>query len=447
MNPARFSLAVALIFFATVILLSLAYGLQYRFSDGLFAYFAVMSVPFLLLLGLLSAVAVLSVRFRPLAIDSRLPVLVLTNLSWASTAYLFSKEMAPVPSLLLIFLPLIAGLVSEWFWRPGSGAWPAVVCALGFQAYAVVAIPVDTAAANMLPLVIAGGRNFFAGLNPYLQQYPGIVEILNFYHLPGLWLPYAVVDHLGLEPRLFSLAAWLGCLGLLWWAAYRRNRQAALACLLWPLAVSPITMQMVVWGHTWPYWLTVCGFIFALVERRLLAAAVMLGLMLATRQLAVFIAIPVAVFFGRQAGLKRTAYLGLVTVSIYLLAIGPFLWSTPDFLQLAYLGLPGKEEAHIAVGNPLDQLGASGLLDYLGLHHWRRLIQAAILLLAVIYLWLRKAEFDQYSLLAICGSLYLWMVGLNPYLYRYHYVPGLLLLLAGLALPGAARPASSHNQD
>lgn len=441
MNPARYSLAVALIFFATVSLLSLVYGLQYRFSDGLFAYFAVMSVPFLLLIGLLSALAMISIRFRPMKIDSTLLAFALTALSWTCTAFVYSKQMAPVPLPVLVLVPVIAGFLGERLWRRGSGAWPIVIGALGFQIYSVAITPLDASAANMLPLVIAGGRDFFAGSNPYLQQYPGIADILHFHYLPGLWLPYAMVDHFGVEPRLVSFAALLGCIGLLGWAAYRNNQRTALACLLWPLVVSPMTMQMVVSGHIWPYWLTLCGFIFVLLERRLIMAAVMLGLMLSTRQLAIFIAVPVAVFFVRAAGFKRTCYLGIVTIVVYFLIIGPFLWSTPDFLHLAYLGLPGKEQAHIAAGNPLDQIGASGLLYHMGLHRYRGFLQATILLAAVVYL-MRKTKFDEYSLLAFTGSLYLWLVSLNPFLYRYHYVPGLLLLIAGLALFGATKPAA-----
>lgn len=421
---------------AIVLLLSLAYGLQYRFKDALFTYFATASGVFLALLAVLSVIALhpayASARTDARALQPFAGLLVAT--AWIVNVYLNSPALAGMPwPAVALGAPLAAVIISRWDRRAGGLAFAA--CVLAFYCWVLGASPIDVEAANMLPLIMAGSADFLAGQNPYLGQYPEIAGILHFHYLPALWLPYAAMLGAGLDPRLLNVAL-LVLIAVLWYrAAARRGRLPELGLYLAPLMVSPLITKMVVHGHIWPYWLLITVLTIMLVEGRLVLAAMLLGLLMASRQLAVFVAGPLGMYMLARLGLFRGAGHGAIALACFAVLMLPFALWTADFWQLTYLGLPDKGDAHVLAGNPLDQLSATGLLLHAGAGGFVRAVQALVFLALLLLAW-RSGRSSTPPLLIVLGVGYLWTVSLNPFLYQYHYVPGLLLLIGGLTFAG-----------
>jgi hypothetical protein len=110
------------------------------------------------------------------------------------------------------------------------------------------------------------------------------------------------------------------------------------------------------------------------------------------------------------------------------------MMTTPGWLELFYLsaGQVG-EQTHLTYGNPMNQVSLSGALTSLGL---AELLQAAQIFVvcgtaAAFWIWRNRLTFTQAIL--ILGSAYIIVIGLNPFLHRYFYLPGLILVALAVA--------------
>ncbi|MDT7041967.1 hypothetical protein [Candidatus Nitronereus thalassa] len=350
--------------------------------------------------------------------------------------YIFSDWLAPVPWTILAILVLgggcTVGLKKSW-----DSAWRflGLVGALYFTTIVVVE-PINIEKADMLPLVRMGIESFLDGATPYAQRSESIgTFILEFHYLPGLWLSYLPTVALDLDMRLYNLLALGGLVGLLFLGFHRTYDHRVLGLTLLPVIFSPVVVPLVAHGHIWPFWLATAAFGVVFLKGRLIGAAILLGLLLATRQMALFIAAPVAVYLLLRIKFSESLRFGTIAVVIFLGIIGPFWAFSPDFLTETYLGFESKGLAHIKeMGNPLNQISFAGLLYHLGLYEISRPIQIMILL-AFFGFIIRDRSMDTGRFLRLCGVVYLLLIGFNPFVYPYHYVSGLLLLAIGFADP------------
>jgi hypothetical protein len=405
--------------------ISLCYGFQYRFANaGLESYFRVWSLLFLLPLAGLTYFAVKSRD----TIDGTIPAwlgVALSSLSLAMTAYFYLSKVASAPVWLsyVVFSTLLSFGLARW--SPRAGIY--FISAAGFILNLILIMKVPhTNGANMLEIIEAASRDFIGGSNPY-HMYAGIAEE-PFGYLPGLWLPYSVFVLLGLDTRLFNviaiaLIAWLFERGL---RLAPGKRDVILGATLYPFLLSPPVSQMLVHGHVWPYWLLLSIMAVLLVKERYLVAAIVFGLALASRQPALWIVPPLFGYLASRLGWMATLRLALIALATYATLILPFAFSKgAEFWRITYLGVANFStiQPHISASVWLSSIGMDGLL---------KPAQAAVLMAAMFWLYHRKADLPAFLL--VTGIAYIWTVYFNNYAVRYVYLPGLLLLTAGMTM-------------
>jgi hypothetical protein len=350
--------------------------------------------------------------------------------------YIFSDWLEPLPWPLLAVLVLgsgaMIGMRLSW-----DLAWRSLVMVgVVYFAALIVVEPINIEKADMLPLVRMGIENFLNGVTPYAQRSESAgTFILEFHYLPGLWLSYLPTVALDIDMRIYNLLALGGLLAFVFLGFKSKYDQRALGLTLLPIVFSPVVVPLVVHGHIWPFWLATAAFGVVLLKGRLVGAAILLGVLLATRQMALFIAAPVAVYLLSRIKFSESLRFGVISVAIFLGLIGPFWAFSPDFLTETYLGFESKGLAHIQeMGNPLNQISFAGLLYHLGLYEISRPIQVMILL-GFFGLIVRDRSMDTGRFLRLTGVVYLLLIGFNPFVYPYHFVSGLLLLAIGFANP------------
>lgn len=445
------ALISALLLFLMLAAMSVAYGFQYRAdaADPL-AYFLPFSAVYFLALALL-----LAAGLAPTPIDkpgASRPVadagLAMTGAAILMSIYFHGAEL-PFPALAAMASVAVVLAAARVFLGAARAVWLALLIGLGVQIALALGNPLDVAAANMLPVVEAGCVKLLNGENPYLATYPGITSVPLMY-LPGLLLPYCAPVALGLDVRVLNVVLLVAIVFYAAWALDARRRPERLSLALLPLLFSPPIGQMMIHGHVWLYWLLVVVFVHALATRRLLVAALLLGLMLATRQMSLFLAIPVAVYMAtrlRPALLARYAAIALAT---YAVIMAPVMLTTPAWIDLFYLSATRVGEGtHLTYGNPMNQVSLSGVLTQSGLAPLLQPLQLLVLVLAGLALWLgrRRLTFDRS--LVLLGVAYVLVIGLNQFLHRYFYVPGLILLALGIAhaLVDRRTPRAARVQD
>lgn len=415
------------------LIISLCYGFQYLFfKGGLENYFRAWSLLYLLPL---IALTYFAVKPRDAASESVFPWLAvaLSNLSLAMTAYFFLGKVASAPVWLgyVAISVLLSFGVARWNVRAGIY----VACAAGFILNLVLIAKIPhTDGANMLEIIEAAARDFIGGNNPY-HMFAGISET-PFGYPPGLWLPYALLVFIGIDTRVFNILA-VVLIVVLFERGLKiapEKRAAILGATLYPFLLSPPVSVMLVHGHVWPYWLLLSIMVVLLVKERYVAAGIVFGLALATRQPALWIVPPLFGYLASRLGWGRTLHLSLIALAAYAMLVLPFaLGKGIEFWRIMYLGAADLRtiQPHISASVWLSPIGLGSLL---------KPIQAVALLAAMVWLYRRKTDLPAFLLVA--GIAYVWAVYFNNYAVRYVYFPGLLMLMAGMAMRLGVRDAS-----
>lgn len=417
--------APILALYCITFIISLSYGFQHLFSNaGLESYFRVWSLLFLLPLAGLTYFAIKSRD----TIDEAIPAwlgIALCNLSLTMTAYFFLSKVTSTPiwmSYVAISMLLSFGLSR---WNARAGIYFISAAGIILNLILIIKVP-HTSGANMLEIIEAAALDFINGNNPY-HVYPGISGN-SFGYLPVLWLPYSFFVWLGVDTRIFNiiaivLIAWLFERGL---RIDPGKRIVILGATLYPFLLSPLVSKMLVHGHVWPYWLLLSIMAALLVKERYLAAAIVFGLALASRQPALWIVPPLFGYLASRLGWPATLRLVLIAIATYAALVLPFSYSQgAEFFRVVYLGVAGF--------NPdLLHINASVWLSSIGLGDMLKPAQVVFLMAAMFWLYRRKADIPAFLL--VTGIAYIWAVYFNNYAVRYVYIPGVLLLTAGMAM-------------
>lgn len=414
------------------LIMALGYGLQYHFAGTrLVPYFAVLTVPFL------AAVALTSRGFltaAPATVSGRL----MAALPWAGysmmsvalllTAYFYDQRLPTIP-LLPIALAVVAlgALVQrKWGARGSTLFYLAAVSAL----YVVfVAQIYHKPGANMLEIIEAAAGEFEAGNNPY-RLYESIAPV-PFSYLPALWLPYALPHALGWDVRVVSLICF-ALIVLIFERGLKLGTRgpALLSVTFYPILFSPQIAQMIIHGHIWLYWVAVLAAAMLLYRGKLVAAAVLVGLALAARQSYLFVLLPLAVYMWRQHSFGRMLGYAAVSLAVYAVIVAPFsVWTGPGFWAQMYLSYSSATNALPA----LEQLNASTYLFAVGAERLLLPIQVALIVAWSWVAWKGAARGAGWFA-GVAGLVYIWAVLFNPYVVRYLYLPGMLLLAMSLAI-------------
>lgn len=435
-----------LLLFAMVAAMSIAYGFQYRAdAERPLSYFLGFSALYFLCLAALSVVAMkpVSLSDAGAALPARLG-LAMTTGALVLTLY-FTDGQLPVPALASIGVTVVAVAGVAATLGIARALWLALLLGLAVQIALALGNPLDVAAANMLPVIEAGCGKLLSGENPHLADYPGITSVALIY-LPGLLLPYCGPVALGLDVRTLNVVLLVAIVAYAAWAFDFRHRPERLSLGLLPLLFSPPAAQMMVHGHVWSYWLLVVVFVHTLATRRFAAAALVLGLMLATRQMSLFLAFPAAIYMSTRLRVPALLRYGAISIITFLVIMAPVMLTVPDWINFFFLSTTQiGEQSHLTYGNPMNQVSLSGLLTDSGVAGLLQPLQVGVLLLAGVafWLWRRWLSFDQ--ALFLLGVTYVLVIGLNSFLHRYFYVPGLILIALGIAysLAGARGSGAS----
>jgi hypothetical protein len=426
-------------------LMSVAYGYQYRSDPAApLDFFLPFSALFFLLLGLTLVVS-LSPPFPGKVGERRLVAdagLAMTSVAILLLLYFHGAEL-PFPVLPAMAAMAIGIVLAAAFLGSDRAIWLALAIGLAVQVALALGNPLDVDAANMLPVIEAGCGKLFNGENPYLAEYPGITSVPLLY-LPGLLLPYCAPVALGLDVRTLNVLLLVVIVAYAAWALDFRHRPERLSLGLLPVLFSSAAGQMMIHGHVWLYWLLVVAFVHALATRRLLAAALLLGLMLATRQMSLFLAAPAAVYMATQLRFRALLGYGAITLATFAVIMTPVALTTPDWIDLFYLSATRiGEGTHLTYGNPMNQLSLSGVLTDAGLAGVLQPLQGLVVLLTAAALWLTRRRLAFAQAIMWLGVSYVLVIGLNTFLHRYFYFPGLILIALAIAymVAGGLKPA------
>jgi hypothetical protein len=202
------------------------------------------------------------------------------------------------------------------------------------------------------------------------------------------------------------------------------------------LAASRPATEMVFQGQVWPFWLLLSVFAVLELRGRHLAAALALGVLLAMSQTTLLLLALTGPYSLRTYGLRRTMVLALVTLLVFAVIVVPFSRLGSEFFVQNYYALPklAGEYSERIFHNAITQMSLLNLITTLGVKDLRAPLQLAAILAGMALLLVRPIPGPRFFLVA-CGLSFLWAIGLNVQVWKYYYVPGLLLIFWGLACP------------
>jgi hypothetical protein len=405
------------------------YGFQYAVpQERLFDYFAVGTAAFF---AGLAALLVAAWRSRGAQVHERTTAGVLLSAAAVLQGLYFFSKALPVSWIVVAAVVVVPALALVW-WRAGLAlAWVGVAGLLAYWAIALLE-PLDVAAANMLPIIQAACVDVAAGVNPYTKTYPDIAT-LPLYYFPGLWVPYCPFEWLHLDVRWLNVSLDLLVVVLLARACGAPGRWDLFGACVLPFLLSPPLLQMLIHGHLWPYWTMIALVLYLLTRARIAAAASALAAGLGMRQLALFMVVPLSAAFlaGGPRTVIRRALLAAGVLAVLLL---PAVAAVDSFVSHFFTSIANANATlNVHPGNPHDQIALSGLLPG-GTRP--ALLQALQVLVAFAgfgaALWAGRGKPTPAALL-IAGCAYLCAVGLNPFVNRYFYVPGIMVACVALA--------------
>lgn len=424
----RFIVGVACIFLS----LNIAYGFQYLFQDNkAIVWFAANSVIFLFGILLISSVLYKIYNARDLGLYNNkrwAAGAVISLLSLALSIFFNTKNAIAFP---LIFLVVVLFFVGLRFWGYIIAIRAIFLLSFILAILHVITTPLDPNTADMLPIIKAACNYVLQGGRPYGVIFPE-ASVFPFVYLPGSWIPYLPFVALDLDLRLLNLIAYATIVLVAEMAVLRcRGKPEQLMILFYPLMMSPVMAQAIVYGHIWSYWVMAVFLGFLLLRSRLYWSAFVIGLMLATRQWAAFIALPVAVYYFFHVPIRQFVILTGIVFAGFLILIIPSVLYDVNLIQAAFLDVFAS--AKIAAQNVVTdqdkmalQVSAVALLKALQVIDHEMLFLMMVVVVAIISFRARTLP-DNYFVFFL-GLVYILLVTVNFQVFRYYYMPGLLLI-------------------
>lgn len=428
-------------FASLVWLMSVAYGFQYLVmadKEAHFTYFRIATLPYALIVILLTRFAL----GRPaLSLEiERSPAwlgVLMMSCSWVLACFFYSAMLAPLPWFAAASaVPLLALLAR---WKSGERAAVAafLIGALAMFVYLIARIPHDVGGGDMLQIIDFAARDLLNGKNPFQPYLTVSGKEVPFGYWPGIWLPYVPLVALGVDMRVLNLCLF-GLLLLLFWKATGGGERGAriLSIVLLPFLLSSQILQMIISGHLWLYWLLVSAALWFVTGKRYHAAAVLLGLCLATRPTVLFVAGPVFAYVWSRESLGLSLRCGVIALGVALALNAPFYFIYgDDFVRNSY-GVLAK------ISHDLTHFSLLGILQAVGLWSLGKPIQVVIALAAMGLIMFRRS-LTPAQFVTLAGLIYIWEVLFASYATRYTYFGGFLLVALGLSMAYAEKAGRS----
>jgi hypothetical protein len=300
-------------------------------------------------------------------------------------------------------------------------------------------LPIEPRFADMLPLIQCACDSLEKGMNPYGQLYPMPWKLpLTFW--PGLWVPYLIPHMLSIDIRWVHIVAivaismvfvrFLVGRGVCDDRTNSATKLAAFAALfLFLFSTEPIFFASI--AHTPPQWLWISLLALSIVLKRPRLSAVLLGIVLSSRQTAVVYGPLMAIYWLRTSGSFRTAaMLSVVAAGTFLVICGPFLVLAPHAFVVApvhhYSELGNWDFSRGAAGFSADTIGLSYMIRSA---HMKWLLPAASAI-AVVGPWLLAWKYlrSETEVLLYLGVSSIAVALTAPIPWHYEYFPAFILI-------------------
>lgn len=416
-------------------IITFAFGFAYKaVGPEQLTYFEVWSCAFLLCLAAI-AYGTMFEGSEPLP-SLRMPGWVTPAVTAATLLASFYFWLPTRIALAAAIATVAACAVLHWLRR--EQAYAPLLLFIGFIlcCYLVIRVPIDRQSADMLPLMADADHFLLAGRDPYAQTYSNL-----FFYLPVQWLVYLPPVGAGIDPRVVNLAcfAFVGWLTL--WLV-RSGRLASIALLsLCPIILSRSAVEMIVRGQVWPLWALTLGFVATLLSPGIVWPALLLGLLLATQQPTMAIALLFGVWLLFHRGVRPAFWVTIIATGVFALLLAPWLVLHPNLLFELYVGIQRQiAEGHAASPHAINahwdllEVSMLDLLQHLGLEAIRPTLQAIVIAGGMLYLAVRR-NVSLSAFLCVAGLVYILAISLNIQVFKHYYYPGFLLLAVGIALP------------
>jgi hypothetical protein len=354
------------------------------------------------------------------------PWLVTGQLSIALFFFLPSRQ-AIIAIVALFGVGWLARLI-----RGPSGQYAVAVMA-GFALFAasILLTPIDPQRADMLPVINLAIDAFASGHNPYAVSYE-TVTVNPFFYPPFQWLVFVPAHLAGLDVRIVNLLCAAAMVVIVERGGWSGGGWEGLRAAVYPLMFSALALPMMHSGQVWPYWLAITLAAILASRGSWTGALAALGVAAGMRQTAL---VPVAIMMvALMAGSAPRQWLraGLVALAVLGVGLVPVALVSPVSLRYIFIEGPALALAHRPADNPLDQVAASNLLYHFGLERSALTLEAVAAAAFLPLAWM-AGRIGRGRVIVTAGLAYLVVISFNPYLFRYYYVAGLLLVSVGIA--------------
>ncbi len=296
-------------------------------------------------------------------------------------------------------------------------------------------IPLDSKIADMLPLIESAGRAFLQGYYPYQTYYVPHPLPLTFW--PGLWMPFLPAIILNFDFRLIGLIVWVIISIILILYSIRVSKIQSSSIVLIVSAVNILLLQVSTeliafqaYGHTFVLWLFMLLIGIAVIEKRWLISAILLGLVISTRQTAIIFFPILFTLWYHKIGWKKAIFNAVISSLFFVIITFPFLLASPEkFLLEPIRHYKELGEYYVSLGKSgkvFETIGFSYLIQkYWGariLSVFSALIMIGLSFFSFFYV---KSMKNFLVLMAFCIVLFTFF---TPIPWRYEYFPALLFL-------------------
>lgn len=296
-------------------------------------------------------------------------------------------------------------------------------------------IPINAEIADMLPLIEKAGLTFMNGQNPYQIYFLPHKLPLTFW--PLLWLSFLPAISLNLDLRWIGLILWVIISFILILYSIKITKIQSSPIILFFCAINILLLQISsefiafhAYGHTYIIWLLLLLVGISVNEKKWLASAILLGLLISSRQTAfIFLPILFALWY-HQLGLKKAFYFAFVSFAFFFVISLPFFLSAPkDFLITPIQHYKDLGEYYVSLGKTgkvFDTIGFSYLIQK---YFWGNILSVFSVLIAFVisilsFIYLRSTEkFPLFMALTIVGFTFF-----TPIPWKYEYFPALIFL-------------------
>lgn len=434
-----YSKLAPIILWLMISVISVSYGFQYRVPENVTHYYFIFASAIFFLLAFALAISILYPKITLCfsnalsALSAQYLAIAITLTTLLSGFYFYSgSEYIPTKIIMVVTVSITVTLTV--IRRCKEALWVLAIAGTGLFVCLSLFTPLDVNAANMLPIIGAGCDSLLNGENPFLRVYPEIATA-PLYYLPFNVLPYCPLQFIGLDLRWLNVVIFLILMIVLAKIFNFAKKPEILGLTFLPLLISPMILQAGHYGHLWFYWFGLVIMASFLWRGKMWLVAILIGLLLLTRQTYVFIAgllgASLLSTFGWKACVKYGAVVLGVTMGGFLII---YFLTNVHPVEFYSAVRSASEVTHKATSNPVDQISLSGFFVMYQMRPILMEMQMALAVIVGIYFILFTGQRTTHVLIILIGLGYIFIISMSVFIHRYFYIPGFILIAYGLAL-------------